>query len=123
MQKEPSLYPDKGIPLERKRGTATSSEGSSFTQKESLQHPSEAFLLNTKDIKRSLVKKNRRGYLDTPFGTMPLNYSQEHPPRYPDYFSPSPIFFLMKQQNPKSTTDPNLDDTTYTVLTNVIVYK
>src|SRR5216684_1463067 len=89
MQKEPSLYPDKGISLGRRKRITTSSEGSSSTQNESLQHPSEASPLNTKGIKRYSVKKNRRDYPGTPFGITPLSCSQEHPPRYLDDSFPS----------------------------------
>src|SRR5258707_14347128 len=84
MRRGPSLYPDKEISLERKRGIATSSEGSSSTRNESLQHPSEAFPPNTKGIKRCSAKRNHRDYPGTPFGIMPSSYSQEHPPRYLD---------------------------------------
>src|SRR5260370_4414789 len=90
MQKRLSLYPNKGIFLEGKEKTTTSSEGLSFTQNESLQHPSEASPPSTKDTKRYLVKKSRRDYPTIPFGTTPSNYSQEPLPRYPDDSSPSP---------------------------------
>src|SRR5258708_8318178 len=90
MQRRLSLYLDKEISLEGKREIAISSEESFSTQKESLQHPSEASPPNTKGTKRCLVKKNRRGYLDTLFGITPLSYSREHPPRCPDDSSLSP---------------------------------
>src|SRR5258708_26896703 len=99
MQRKLSLYPDKGITLERKGKTITSSEGSSFTQKESLQHPSEASPPNTTDIKKCLVKKSRRGYLNILSGIMPSSYSQEHPPRYQDDSSPSPRARLPKHRS------------------------
>src|SRR5258707_15126841 len=99
MQRKLSSYPDKEISLKRRRRTTTSLEESSFTQKESLQHPSEVSPPSIKDIKRCLVKKNRKGYPDTPFGITPSNYSQEHPPRYPDGSSPSPRVKLPKHKN------------------------
>src|SRR5260370_42044216 len=99
MRRKLYFHPDKEISLERKGETTTSSEGSSFTRKESLQHLSEASPPNTKDIKRCLVKKSRRGYLNTPFGITPLSYSQEHPPRYPDDSSPSPRAKLPKHRS------------------------
>src|SRR5713226_5204584 len=89
MQKEPSSSLDREISLERKGTITISSEGSSFTQKESPQYPLEASPPNTKDIKRCSVKKNRRGYLNTPFGIMPSNCSQEHLLHYQDDSSPS----------------------------------
>src|SRR5258708_2444465 len=99
MQKKLSLYPDKGISLEGKEKATTSSEGLSFTQNESLQHPSEASPPSTRDTKKCLVKKSRRGYLTIPFGTTPSNYSQEPLPRYPDNSSPSPRARLPKHRS------------------------
>src|SRR5260370_38062720 len=84
MRRGPSLYPDKGISLERKRGITTSSEGSSSTRNESLQHPSEASPLNTKDTRRCSAKRNYIDYPCIPSAIMPSSYSQEHPPRYLD---------------------------------------
>src|SRR5258708_721722 len=89
MQRGPSLYPDKGISLERKRGITTSSEGSSSIRNESLQHLSEAFPLNTKGIKRCSAKKNRKDYPGIPSGIMLSSYFQEHPPYCPDDSFPS----------------------------------
>src|SRR5260221_13779440 len=99
MQKEPSLYPDKEIFLEEKGKTTISLEGSSFIRKESLQHLLEESPPNTKGIKKCLAKKNRRGYLDTPFGIMPSNYSQELLPHYPDDSSPLPRVKLPKHRS------------------------
>src|SRR5216684_4651049 len=90
MPKEPPLYPGKETSPERKRGITTLSEGSSSTQNESPQHPSEASPLNTKGIRKCSAKKNRRDCPNTPFGITPLNYSQEHPLRYPDDSFPLP---------------------------------
>src|SRR5258708_27017087 len=99
MQRRLSLYLDKEISLEGKREIAISSEESFSTRKESLQHPSEASPPNTKGTKKCLVKKSRRGYLGTPFGITPSNYSQEHLPRYPDDSSPSPRAKLLKHKS------------------------
>src|SRR5216684_526898 len=99
MQRKLSLYPDKEISLEGKGKTTISLEGSSFIQKESLQHPLEGSPPNTKDIKRCLAKKSRRGYLNTPFGITPSNYSQGPLPRYPDDSSPSPRAKLPKHRS------------------------
>src|SRR5260221_9920879 len=99
MRRGPSLYPDKGISLERKRRITTSSEGSSSTRNESLQHPSEAFPLNTKGIRRCSAKRNHRDYPGIPFGIMPLSYSQEHPPRCLDYSFPSLKSKLPRHRN------------------------
>src|SRR5258708_16561196 len=98
-RRRPSLYPDKEISLEGKRKTITSSEGSSFIRKESLQHLLEESPPNTKDTRRYLAKKSRRGYLNTPFGIMPLNYSQEPLPHYPDDSSPLPRVKLPKHRS------------------------
>src|SRR5258708_4353921 len=99
MQKRLSSYPDKETSLGKEGKTTTSSEESSSTQKESPQHPSEASPPSIKDTRRCLAKKNRKDYLDIPFGTTPLNYSQEHPPRYPDDSSPSLRAKLPKHRN------------------------
>src|SRR5260370_29520866 len=96
MRRGPPLYPDKEISLERKRGIATSSEGSLSIQNESLQRPSEAFPLNTKGIKRCSAKKNHRDYPGIPFGITPSSYSQEHTPHYLDDSSP-----LLKAKLPR----------------------
>src|SRR5258707_9093174 len=90
MQKGLFLYLDREISLEHKKRATISLGESSFIRKESLQHPSEVSPPNIKDIKRCLVKKSRKDYLDTPFGITPSNYSQEHPPRYLDDSFPSP---------------------------------
>src|SRR5258708_23700976 len=99
MQKGLSSYPDKEMSLGRKRETTTSSEGSFSTQKESLQHPSEVSPPNISGMKRYSARKNRRDYLDTPFGIMPSNYSQEHLPHYPDDSSPLPRAKLPRHKN------------------------
>src|SRR5216684_2066291 len=99
MRRKLSLYPDKEIFLEKKEKTTTTSEGSPFIQKESLQYPSEVSPPNTKDIKRYLVKKSHKGYPNTPFGITPLSCSQEHPPRYLDNSSPSPRAKLPKHRS------------------------
>src|SRR5258708_35250811 len=90
MQRERSLYLDKETYRERRKRTIISSGGLPSTPKESLQHPSEGFSLNIKDTGKCLVKKNRKGYPDIPFGITPLSCSQEHPPHYQDDSSPSP---------------------------------
>src|SRR5258708_36207004 len=98
MQKEPSSHPDKRTSLEEEGKTITSLEGSSSTQKESLQHPSGVSPPNTKDIKRYLVKKSRRGYLNTPSGITLSSYSREHPPRCQDDSFPLPRVKLPKHR-------------------------
>src|SRR5229473_2737984 len=99
MRREPPLYPDRETSLERKRGITTSSEGSPSTQSEFLQRPSEASPLNIRGIGKYSAKKNRRDCLGTPFGTMPLNYSQERPLRYLDDSFPSPKARSPKHKN------------------------
>src|SRR5713226_9184011 len=99
MRRKLFFYPDKGISLEGKGKTTTSSEGSPFIRKESLQHLLEGSPPNTKDIKRCLAKKNRRGYLNTPFGITPSNYSQGPLPRYPDDSFPLPKAKLPKHRS------------------------
>src|SRR5258707_2524463 len=99
MQREPSLYPDKETFLEREKKTTTSSEESSFIQKGSLQHPSEEFPPNTKDTKRCLAKKSRKGYPDILFGITPSNYFRELPLRYLDDYSPLPRAKLPKHKS------------------------
>src|SRR5258708_5695785 len=94
-----SSYLDKGMFLEHKRRTAISLEGLSFILNESLQHPSEVSPPSIKDIRRCLARRNHRDYLGTPFGTMPLSYSQEPPPHYPDDSFPSPRARLPKHKN------------------------
>src|SRR5229473_906641 len=94
-----SSYLDKEMFPEHKRGTAISLEGLSFILNESLQHPSEASPPNIKDIKRCLARKSRKDYLGTPSGITLLNYSQEHPPHYPDDSFPSPRAKLPKHRN------------------------
>src|SRR5713226_7054483 len=89
MRKEPPSYPDKETSPEREGRITTSSGGSSSTQSESPQYPSEASPLNTRGIRKYSAKKNRRDCPDIPFGIMPSNYSQEHPPRYLDDSFPS----------------------------------
>src|SRR5260370_40821756 len=89
MRRGPSLYPDKEISLERKRGIAPSSEGLSSTRNESMQHPTEAFPLNTKGIKRCSAKRNHRDYPRIAFRITPSSYSKKHPPLYLDNSIPS----------------------------------
>src|SRR5260370_29707096 len=97
-RRRPSLYPDKEISLEGKRKTITSSEGSSFIRKESLQHLLEESPPNTKDTRRNLAKKSRRGYLNTPFGIMPLAPPHHPLPHYPDDSSPLPTLQFPKHR-------------------------
>src|SRR5260370_18785466 len=99
MRRKPSSYPDKETFLGRKRGTPTSSGGSSFTQKESLRHPSEVSPLNTRDTKKCSVKKSRRGYPNTPFGITPSNYSHGHLIHYQDDSFPLPRAKLLKHRS------------------------
>src|SRR5713226_7920978 len=94
-----SSYPDKEMFLEHKRRTATSLEGLSSILKESLRHPSEVSPLSIKDTRRCLARRNRRDYLGTPSGITPSNYSQEHPPHYPDDSFPSPKAKLPRHKN------------------------
>src|SRR5713226_5333288 len=99
MQKGPSSYPDKETSPEDKKKKTTSSEELSFIQKRSLQHPSEESLPSTKDIRRCLAKKNRKGYPDTLFGITLSNYFQGPPLHYQDDYSPSPRVKLPKHRN------------------------
>src|SRR5229473_3323754 len=90
MQKRPSSYPDKGMSPEKRERVTTSLEELSFIPKRSPWHPLEESPPNIKGTKRCSVRKNCRGYPDTPFGTTLLNYSRELLHRYQDDSSPSP---------------------------------
>src|SRR5229473_3759914 len=99
MQKGPFLCPDKGTSPDKKKQAITSSEGSSSTLKRSPRHPLEGFPPNIKGIARCLVKKSRRDYPDTPFGTTLSNYSLEPLHHYPVDSSPSPRAKLLRHKN------------------------
>src|SRR5258708_17558966 len=98
-QRKPSLYPDKETSLEKPDCTTTFLEELSSTLKQFPQHPSEESPPDTKDTKRYSAKRNHRDYLDTLFGTMPLNYFQGLRPHYLDDSSPLPKARLPKHKS------------------------
>src|SRR5258707_202926 len=99
MRKKPSLYPGKRMSPEREGRETTSSGESSFILKRSLQHLSEGSPPNTKDTKKYLAKRSRRGYLNIPYGTMLSNCSRGPPHRYPGSSSPLPKAKSWKHKN------------------------
>src|SRR5258707_5372243 len=95
-QRKPSSYPTKETSLKEKGQKTTSLEELSFIPKRSLQRPSEESPPSTRDTRRCLAKRNRKGYPGILSGIMPSNYSRELPPLYPDDSFPSP-----KARSPK----------------------
>src|SRR5258707_14108002 len=77
MRREPFLYPNNETSPGKKRQVITSSEESSSIPKRSPRHQLEGFPPSTKGITKCLVRKNRKDYLDIPFGTMLSNCSPE----------------------------------------------
>src|SRR5216684_1482029 len=98
-KKKPSSHPNKEMSLERRRQVTTSSGELLSIPKQSPWHPLEESPPNIKDTERCSVKKNCRGYLDTPSGTTPLNCSRGPPHRYPDDSSRSPKARLPKRKS------------------------
>src|SRR5258708_7575037 len=99
MQKKPSSYPGKRMSPEREEQETTSLGESSFILKRSLQHLSEGSPPNTKDTKKYLAKRSRRGYLDIPYGITLSNCSRGPPHHYPGGSSPLPKVRSRKCKN------------------------
>src|SRR5258707_15311055 len=90
MRRKPFLSPDKETFPDKREQMTTSLEGSSSIRKRSSQRQLEGSPPSTKDIAKCLVKKNRRDYLDTPFGITLSNCSLEPLHPYPVDSFPSP---------------------------------
>src|SRR5258708_22894884 len=99
MQKKPFLCPDKGISPDKKRQVNTSLEESSSTLKRSPRCPLEGFPPSTKDIAKCLVRRNHKGYPDTPSRIILLNYSLEPLHHYLVDSFPSPRAKSLKHKN------------------------
>src|SRR5712692_7892805 len=88
MQRGQSLCLDKETSLGKEERAITSSEGLSFTLKQSPQTLLEGSPPNTKGTKRCSAKKNRRDCPDTLSGTMQSNCSRGLPHCYRGDSSP-----------------------------------